>query len=104
MATTTTTTKELEIELGMYNYYDPTEKATRTLTLRDPNTTAAGLSAIKAFNAYLTSGSTSEATAITPNNFFQPTNEVVDQTSNFWVTDTADARIIETTKVTTTVD
>jgi len=106
MPTTSTTTTELRINLGYEKYTDPTDKATRTITVSDPNTTTAGLSAIRAFNAFmLESVQSADASGLVPATFFQPSSTgTVTSTEDLYMVTSADAEIVKTTKVVTTVD
>lgn len=101
MSTTTTTTRELEIELTMHKYSDAADIVTRTLTINNPVTTAGGMSAIADFRAYLLTTEDSTATALQPYVYFQP--QPYTSNEDIYVTDSTSARIVETTKTVTDI-
>lgn len=99
---TTTTKKELEIIMSMQNVSDANDYVTKTLTLDNPNTTTAGMSAIADFRAFmLTDTTVSAAPGLIPAGFFQPTNG---EAGAFYKTVATTANIVETTKTVTPIE
>lgn len=97
---TTVTTKELEITLNMQNTDGSDDWKTKKLTFDNPDTTAAGLSAIQDFRDFLLTDTTvTGQPALIPNVFFQPT----DGDGNYYQTKSTTANIVETTKTITPI-